>query len=352
LQKFSNPLVIFSILIYVGLLALSIIGLIKGKHKICVLGILIYLVTILPLSNLVIDTGTFMNERFVFFGSIGFCLLIAYVYYFLMNILQEKRRLSYFVSFVLIAVLMVFSTHTVTRNLNWKDNYTLFLHDVKISTGSAKGNVTAGGTLYEMAVAEKDLVKKKEYLEQSITYLNKAIAIYPDYIDALLLAGNAYYERDKDFKVAATYYNKIFLKAPGYDLAFDNYKIMLASVKDTETQKKEYLKIISYRANDFEANCKLGSLYGKELGQIDSAIVYLNRAVQIKPKSKDANRDLGVAYGILGRTDKAAYYFEKTVELDPNDPSNYINLGISYQKLGQIEKAREQFIKAEKLKGQ
>lgn len=352
LQNFSNPLVIFSILIYVGLIALSIICLIKGKHKICVLGILIYLVTILPLSNMVINTGTFMNERFVFFGSIGFCLLIAYAYYFLMNILQEKRSLSYFVSFVLIAVLIVFSARTVTRNLDWKDNYTLFLHDVKISTGSAKGNVTAGGTLYEKAIVEKGAVKKKEYLEESIAYLNRAIAIYPDYIDALLLAGNAYFERDKDFKVAATYYNRIFQKAPGYDLAFDNYKIMLASIKDAETQKKGYLTILSYRANDFDANCKLGSLYGKELGQVDSAIVYLNRAVQIKPKSKDANRDLGVAYGIQGRTDKAAYYFKKTVELDPNDPSNYINLGISYQKLGQIEKAREQFIKAEKLKGQ
>lgn len=349
LQDWSNPLVIISLLIYIVIILFSIYYLAKRKYRISTLAILIYLITILPLSNLFINTGSFMNERFVFFGSLGFCLLVAFGIYKLIKSSEENKipKVTGIVS--LSVILILFSGRTIARNSNWKDNYTLFLHDVAISSGSAKGNVTAGGTLLEKATEETDLQKKQEYLNQSIVHLEKALSIYPNYVDALLLAGNAYFQRDMDIDKVDKCYIKIFELAPAYDLAFSNYKIILASIKEAEIKKRGYLKIISYRPNDFEANCELGSIYGKVYNNLDSAIFYLEIAVRLKPGSKDANRDLGVAYGIKGKPEKAVQYFEKTVELDPNDPSNHINLGISYQKLGYIEKANKQFRIASEL---
>jgi protein O-mannosyl-transferase len=349
LQEWSNPLVVLSLLIYLAMIIFSVYYLIKRKYKISVLAILIYLITILPLSNLFLNAGSFMNERFVFFGSLGFCLMVAFVIYRLIRGSEEKR-ISKFAGYIILSVILIlFSARTIVRNNNWIDNYTLFLHDVKISSGSAKGNLTAGGTLLEKATAETEPQKKKEYLDQSITYLEKSLSIYPNYVDALLLAGNAYFQRDMDFNQSNRCYTRIFEMAPSYDLAFSNYKIILASVKDVEVKKRGYLKIISYRSNDFDANCQLGSLYGKVYNNLDSAIFYLVRAVSLKPGNIDANRDLGVAYGIKGQTEKTVQYFEKTVELDPNDPSNYINLGISYEKLGRIDKANKQFMIAKEL---
>lgn len=351
LQEWSNPFVLFSLLIYLLMTVFSVYYFVKRKYKISVLAILIYLITILPLSNLMINTGSFMNERFVFFGSIGFCLLAAFGIYQLLISSKEKKLHKVTGVAILTVILVLFSVRTIARNSNWKDNFTLFLHDVQISSGSAKGNVTAGGTILEKATEETDPQKKREYLDQSINYLEKALSIYPNYVDALLLAGNAYFQRDMDFDKADICYTRIFELASAYDLAFSNYKIILASVKENEVKKKGYLKIISYRPNDFEANCELGSIYGKVYNNLDSAIFYLERAVRLKPNNKDANRDLGVAYGMKGQPEKSVQYFEKTVQLDPNDPSNYINLGLSYQQLGIIDKANKQFMIAKELQG-
>jgi tetratricopeptide (TPR) repeat protein len=351
LQNWGNPLVIFSLLLYLFLLFFSFYSLFKQKQKIPAFAVLIYLITILPLSNMFINTGSFMNERFVFFGSIGFCVFIAYGLYFIIEKTGTRLMLKNAATIIFLTVLIIFSMRVFIRNTDWKDNYTLFLHDVKISSGSAKGNVTAGGILLEKAAIEVNEKKKKEYLNQSVTYLEMALKIYPNYVDALLLAGNAIYQRDKNLAEVDGYYNRLFKLAPGYELAFNNYKIMLASAREPEIKKEGYLKILSYLPNDFESNYQLGSTYGKLLNNMDSAIIFLVRAVQIRPESKDANRDLGVAYAIKGDIEKSIPFFEKTIELDPNDPSNYINLGISYQKMGYSEKAREEFLIAKRLQG-
>jgi hypothetical protein len=94
-------------------------------------------------------------------------------------------------------------------------------------------------------------------------------------VDALLLAGNAYFQRELDIDKVDKCYIKIFELFPAYDLAFSNYKIILASIKEAEIKKRGYLKIISYRPYDFESNCELGSIYGKVYNNLDSAIFYL-----------------------------------------------------------------------------
>jgi protein O-mannosyl-transferase len=349
IQDWSHPLVLLSLLVYLLMLLISIYYVFKEKYKIPAFAILVYLITIVPLSNLFINTGSFMNERFAFFGSIGFCVFIAYILYLYINKHRNKIVLNYIATFILFVILILYSVKVIARNTDWKDNYTLFLHDVKISSESAKGNVTAGGIMLEKATAETNMERRMDLINQSFIYLNKSLSIYPDYVDALLLAGNASFEKDRSFSGADKYYSRIFNLAPGYQLAFDNYKIMLATIKDPLVKKEGYLKVISYQPNDFESNYLLGSTYGKMLNNIDSAIVFLNRSVQIRPASKDANRDLGVAFAIKGDIEKSIPFFEKTIELDPNDPANYINLGISYQKMGLAEKASEQFIKAKKL---
>jgi protein O-mannosyl-transferase len=349
LQTWSNLMVIISLVIYSFLFLSSIYWFFKKKYKLPSLAILIFLVTLLPMSNLFINTGSFMNERFVFFGSIGFCLIVGFGLLMLIKNSKGSRIQKYAGITMLSVILVAFSLRTIARNPNWKDNYTLFTHDVKISSGSAKANVTAGGVILDRATSETDSLKKKEYLNQSITYLEKALSIYPNYVDALLLAGNAHFQNSNDFLQADKYYSRIFELASAYNLAFSNYKIILSSVKDPEIKKYGYLKILFYRPDDFDANCELGSLFGKTYNNLDSAIFYLDRAVKIKPNSKDANRDLGVAYAMKGQPDKALYFFEKTVELDAEDPSNHINLGLSYQQIGQLDKADQQFRIAKEL---
>lgn len=344
LQSWTNLPVILSLVFYI--LFLIVFFYYFRRNKLIAFGTAFFLITLLPVSNLLVNIGAFMNERFLFLPSVGFALVAGYLLYLLIN-RDTKQKKTTIIELVFLLVILLFSGMTVDRNRDWKNNFTLFTHDVKISKNSAKGNCTAGGALLERGQKEKNEKAKREYLENSIEYLNTALEIYPDYVDALLLLGNAHYNYNKNYNKVLDSYQKIFVLAPKYDLAFSNLNIMLASEKEPGPRKTGYHLILKYRPNDFDANYQLGSTYGKMLNRFDSAQMYLSKAIQIQPENKVANRDMGVACALTGNYQKSLSYFEKVLKLDPSDPANYINLGITYQNLGNNEKAAELFREAE-----
>ncbi len=72
----NYPLVILSIVLYLGLIFLAIKGFLK--KKIYSFSILFFLITISVASNIVFIIGAFMNERFVYISTLSVSLLMAY----------------------------------------------------------------------------------------------------------------------------------------------------------------------------------------------------------------------------------------------------------------------------------
>lgn len=348
LHNWSDLLVILSLIVHAGLVVLSIR--ISRRHSLIAFGIFFYLVTLLPLTNLLVNIGSFMNERFLFLPGIGFSIVSGTI---VAGLIFRDRRDSYQSKLAIALftiIFLLFAAKTISRNTHWKNNFTLFTHDVKVSQGSAKGNCAAGGVLYETALTLKDKAEKLKMLEESIGYLQKSVEIYPGYIDALLLLGNASFEYNRDFQTVNTCYNTIFQLAPGYKLAISNYTNILTQCIDPLVRKAGFRKIIQLEPDNFEANYQLGITYGKMLGRLDSATMYLLKAVRISPENSGANRDLGVAFAMSGNYEAALPCFEKVIQLDPGNPDNYINLGVTYQNMGQNRKAAGMFSKAEELR--
>lgn len=348
LQTWTAPWVIISALLH---LLLIIAGFYFFRKKsIISFAILFYFILLLPVSNLFVNIGSFMNERFIFLPSIGFALIAGNL---LDDIIFRKKEeaVPRKVGIALLTlILLFFSFITVNRNTIWKNNLTLFTHDVKISSGSAKGNCAAGGILYETALKTDSQRNRKEMLKESVDYLDKAISIYPNYVDALLLSGNAHFELNRNIPKVLACYSKIFSLAPGYELAYQNLNKMLAATNDPSQRKTGYRIILQYKPNDFDANYQIGVTYGKMLNQLDSAIFFLSNAARLQDGNKLVNRDLGVAFAMNGEYLKSLPFFEKLVQLYPDDADNYINLGITYQNLGKTIEARAMYAKAEALK--
>jgi protein O-mannosyl-transferase len=347
-QTWQNPWVLLSALIYFLMLFTAFRYF--NKRKIISFSICFYIICLIPVSNILINIGSFMNERFLFFSSFGFCLLSGYIFFYLLQNHQNSgfQRTITIIGFT--TILVFFGVITLQRNTQWKDNYTLFLHDVNISTESAKGNCAAGGILLETAEKENNPGKKSDEYKRSLAYLTKAVTLYPKYVDALLLLGNVYYLGSKDFNKSISCYAEIFSISPTYDLAYSNLKKVLASTDNPVIRQKGYNVILKYNPADFEATYQLGLVYGKNLNKMDSAVMYLSRAVEINPNKAEANRDCGIAYAMNGNAGIAIPYFKKAIQLEPLNPSNYINLGITYQKMGNVNEASELFKKAEELK--
>jgi protein O-mannosyl-transferase len=346
LVGWKNPLVWLSLLLY--LMILYGVLYYSKRNPILSFFFAFFLITLLPLSNLIINVGTFMNERFLFLPSVAFSFILAIG---ITRLTENRNPVVKIITWSLFIVLLLFaSVKTISRNRVWKDNFTLFLHDVNISSGSAKGNCMAGGILYEKAFKAKSETLKKNYLDQSIIYLQKSLNIYPEYIDALVLLGNAYHIKDTSCNGSITIYEKIIRLSPSYNLAYENLDKILESCDDPHLKIRGYKSIIEYRPGDYKANYEIGTTYGKVLQNMDSAIIYLQLAVEIRPDSELAQRDLGVAYAMGGQYELSLPHFEKALQINSDDPANYINLGITLRQLGFKDKADELFAKAESLK--
>jgi len=335
----SNIWSIISLIVYLFLGIYALLGL--KKKRLISFGILFFLITLSPMSNILFPIGVFMNERFVYTASIGIILILAY---FISNKLPTQIRKPIVLQYVLFAILVVYSVKTISRNIVWENDFTLFTNDVKTSENSAKSNTAAGGILIEEATKPGNENLKKGYLERAIKYLRKAIEIHPTYNDAILLMGNAQWEYYESLDSTIKYYEKILERAPLYDIIYTNlFETRINAVFEEENRAGENLKILhkleSYNPNNFNINYLLGRIYGRYANDLEKSKEYLEKAATINPKNITVFKDLGVVYGITKDFEKSASVLLKATELDPNDPVLKMNLIMTYANLNEMQKA-------------
>lgn len=311
-MNFADPSVIVAAIMNLCLILIAIIGL-RSKSILSFL-IFAYYATLALVSNIIFPIGTHISERFLFTPSVAFSLGGAYLIIHLL----KSDRFKMWVLPLFVVVMSLYSVRTISRNTVWKDDYTLFTTDVQTSQNSAKVRNAVAGALLDKAKTMENESEKSGMILQAIQHIDKAIEIHPAYKSAHLLRGNAhYYSRNYDQAVAS----------------FENA-----------------LRIDSYynaaEENLFLALREGARYYGSQLNDIEKSIVYLKRAIEIKPKDYESVSLLGIAHGNKGNHRKALEYFEKAVEIEPNIARAYVNLGYAQLNMGEDEEAQISFQQA------
>jgi len=115
---------------------------------------------------------------------------------------------------VILAVpVLLFTVKTIGRNPVWKDDYTLFRTDVKVSSNSAKCTVSAGGKTYEKALKISNPTTKKMLMNEAKAFISRGLRIHPKYYQAWELLGNVNYELE-NYDDALICYNNCLLLNP------------------------------------------------------------------------------------------------------------------------------------------
>lgn len=363
ISNWTSPNAFLPLILYVFIGIYAIYGMIK-KQDIISYSIWFYIIPLTIVSNILFPVGTFMNERFVFISSIGFCIFVGWIIYkYIPKIIKKVQVSNFITSSLLVIILSLYSVKTISRNNAWENDLTLFTTDVITSSNSAKSNCSAGGKLLEEAQLPKYKNNKQQHDElclKSIKYLERAIEIYPDYVDALNLLGNAYYEYNFNISKSLNYYNKVLILRPFHNISYNNVKIVLSNTSNLlnnnlcSSTPEEILKscesLIKIQPAFGEAYYLIGVIYGRYLQNLNSSIIYLEKANSlIKNKNSDFYKDIGVAYGLSEKYEQAIKYLLKAIELDPNDYKTYLNVSITYQKLGDINNANLYMNKANEL---
>jgi len=375
--KLSSPTAILSILVNVGLIIYGLIGTWR-KDKLAY-GILFYYISFSVVSQLFFTVGTNMNERFIYMPSFGFAVVLGILLYRLSHKIpiQGKNVLLG----ILAVMLVLGSLRTISRNTDWKNDFTLFRHDVNVSTNSAKLNMAYGGVLIDSANHLADTTLRKEWLREAITHLQRSINIYGDttlyidgdtipvgYANAYNLLGNAYYFLDKKVDSAEYAYRKAMYYIPMQFDATQNLSVILtetgryteaiplfrALINTKPTNATFSLKMgecykntnnpdsaifFFQRAANLdpgvvaEMNYQIGVCYGRYKNDIPNSIKYLSLAVQQSDQNLQYKEDLGVAYAMSGNPAQAVTLFRSVLAVQPSHRNVLVNMRAVYQAL-------------------
>ena len=192
-------------------------------------------------------------------------------------------------------VIVFLSILTIRRNLDWRDNKTIYLATARYSPQSPRahynlGNIYLNEGRLDDAVREfKESIRIKDWDPKSHSNLGKA-----------LIGLNRIPEAVREYEIAA----------------------------GLEPDRAQGL-------------VKLGAVYGMA-GRLDEAVVVLLKSIALDPGQPGAYNNLGSIYTRLERYDEAARAYRSALQINPIMVEAIFNLGVVFYYQGRYDEAQKQ----------
>ncbi len=289
-RSFGEPGAWAGALILLGSLGLSVRSLLKRDA----IGwcAAFFIGTWLLVSGLFFNIGAPMAERFMYQASLPFIIAVVLLGNRLLAHAAEQRAFRTAVAATLLLALP-FSWFTIARNTDWHDRDDLLIHDVAVSSRSARANTYAGIACVRKAQGGAAKDQQRALATRALGYFATADSIVPDYLPTLLNRGVAYLLLDS---------------IPAAEVVWDRARVIEPGNNMLKT----------YDAALFDHYLRKGLKAGVDR-DVPTAIAALEKAVRYGPDKADAWYNLGGACFTVGDTARARASWEHTLKLDPRN---------------------------------
>ncbi|MFH1995537.1 MAG: tetratricopeptide repeat protein [Candidatus Omnitrophota bacterium] len=346
--------------------------LLRNRSRKAVFGYAFFLVTTLPVVQLIPAGHMFAADRYAYLPSIGFFFCIATGLEYLLSRGAGKRQVARAAVAVFVCVwILLLSAASWGRCAIWKNTKTLFTDVIKKHPEFPLSYKKLG--VYYKNAGRHDL---------AMSYYKMALAIHPAFGSVKLRYAEAYLEKMNP-AWGAIYENS---EGPGRD----DMNMMIAMLERLGKEKGSYgdidyaitlfREIMKYLPDRAETYNDIGFMYFKK-GDLALAERYFTRALDIDSGSEKAQTNIGfieaekvrlaqrqeewpeprstdetaeaiflnsiaIECAIAGDFDSAEVLFTEAVRLDPGYAETYNNFGFFWFQKGERTQAEEYFRKA------
>ena len=316
--NFNDIQVWLSLIAYIYIIYFGISGLIKKKYGPVTFGALFFIVTIALFSNIFFFIQCEMAERFMFVPSAGFCLAFA-------GVLERSvsksgdvnlndagsKKLALVLAPLIVSLVFI----TITRNGDWKDNFTLILTDSRKSPNNFR---------LHFYVAQQDIIKMKEnpsdpvsgkmYVD-ALIQLRKCISIYPEYTDAYDALGYDFMMTEQ-LDSSEKYNKKALALNPDDVVAMNNLAIIYCSAKKYQESIALDRRALTIDQTNSYYMGNIGVCY-VHTNRFDSAICYLRNSINIDKTNLRYTKYLAKAFYANNQIDSSKKYESIVNQSDP-----------------------------------
>ena len=156
------------------------------------------------------------------------------------------------------------------------------------------------------------------------------------------------YERNSVWSDEVALWKDCVEKSPNKARPHNNLGLVLAEQGDLEEAMGYYSKALNIKPDDVEVLNNLGlALAGQ--GRLEEAISHYSKALKIKPDFVGPIYNLGLALAEQGSLEEAISHFSRAVKIKPDFAEAYNNLGVALDEQGKFEEAISYYSKALKI---
>lgn len=338
--------VILSLLTHLGLIIYCVINL-RKKYFIAY-GILFYFFAISIFSNILMLAPDPMAERFLYMPSLGFCIVLPLVLKKIIE-LSGNKKIRYNLLFaIIIALLIPFIAKTISRNKDWKNNLTLFSHDIQYIPECASAHLFLGKEIFAAYYKTSNPEEKNNIIRKATKEINEAIRIYPQYAEAWNALGTLSLSLG-DARHSMEYYDRALNIQPDYAEVYYFKGNYYRDVNKISEAIRYYESAIRYSPFHLDANTNLGAMYFKA-GDLKRAREFTMKAMAIDPTQPILYNNIGSIAMNEGNNKQAIEYFLKAIQLDTLFYQSYFFLGEAYKKTGNAEMSEYYYKKSNEMK--
>lgn len=367
-----NPKALISALIYLGLIVLSITGLIK--KQVWAFGLIFFLATLSIYSNLPFQFASTAGERFLFTPLFGFVLfLFTGIAHFTKKSKAKRFKPSLYITICLL-ILGVFSVLSIQRNSAWKSNETLFLTDVETVPNSWRANLFAAKML-EKKAGKSSSNSSLNLLKKSNQFLLKSFEIYNGDTNIYLRLANNYILMNEGIKALKVLeaankkfghkesiqliYGNTLMNLGKNEKAINTYKTLVNSKSQVTKNLSIYnLGAINLNTSNFKEAVNWFTLFLENkpnndngeyylamsyygMNELDSSTEHFSKVSQDHPEYLHAQYSVGTIYLLQKKYNQAIKTFNNLLLYDDKNEEILNNLATAYVGIGEDKKAEE-----------
>ncbi len=274
--------------------------------------------------NIVRVVPGIVADRFLFFSSIGFAILIGYLLLFFINknthvVSLQKTNSGFKIISLLLLVLYSFSI--ISRNEEWKDRVTLYGSDIKKMPSSVALNLLYSNEILvnlKNPTFFKDDNIKNQNINTATLCLNNVLKI--DSLNTTALNNLAFIKQSayNDYAGAIPYYQKaLAIDSTKFEVQFN---LCYCLFKTSNLQLAQNLALKMFMENPTNQQVlDLMSYILIENKKINEGILIYTKLIEEQPDNNNLNIILGNFHISNLDSVNAKQYFQKALQNDPNN---------------------------------
>jgi tetratricopeptide (TPR) repeat protein len=294
----------------------------RRNGRAAVFGSLFFLVTLLPVLQIVTIGDAVVAERYTYLPLIGVYFMAgAGIARLLATRLRNSPggRAALLAAFG--AIILVFAFMTNARCKVWKDSLTLWNNVLDQFPGlsvphNMRGNEYRRTGRYEQALAE----------------FGKAIACNPAAPEAYYNRGTVYNDNFGRYDLAIADFSASIRLNPGSAASYNNRGTAYLAKGIIDTALENFSRAVSLKPDYAEAYVNRG-LAQYRLRRYEDAVAEFGRALRLDAGLVEAYNSRGASRAAEGDFDGAAVDFRKALELRPDYPEAKRNLALALKRL-------------------